>query len=319
VSGSQDKTIKVWDVTNGKLSLGPLVGHTLSVVSVSFSPDGKLIASGSNDSSVQVWRADTGYNRLGPFRGHTAGVNSIAFSPDGKRVASGSHDHDIRVWDVVTGQTVAGPFTGHTAGVKSVVFSPDGTRIASGSCDLSVRVWDAATGNPVSGPPNCFAGHTHVINCVVYSPDGKWIASCSDTLQVFDAETGHSVMRPVMEANVVISIAFSPDGKKIALSAFDNHIRIYEIRSIRITNCHGDGPSPVSPSPLLHSLPSPPKPIQYEPGGLPPYTGHDTEMQLGLLANSIEDHRRANQDYHNEGFDAYLETMYAWTGPTPQM
>ncbi len=76
-----------------------LEGHTSNVSSVSFSPDGTLIASGSSDDTIRLWDASTG-EELHSLKGHTLGVNSVSFSPDGTRIASGSSDDTIRLWDV---------------------------------------------------------------------------------------------------------------------------------------------------------------------------------------------------------------------------
>src|SRR6202021_2527619 len=118
--GSEDCTIRVWDVDTGRVVSGPFEGHTGGVNSVAFSPNGKHIVSGSNDSTIRVWDVDTGRGVSGPFRGHTDGVNSVAFSTDGTHIVSGSKDNTIRVWDVDTGRVVSGPFEGHTDGVNSV-------------------------------------------------------------------------------------------------------------------------------------------------------------------------------------------------------
>ncbi|KAJ7854836.1 hypothetical protein B0H14DRAFT_3648960 [Mycena olivaceomarginata] len=87
----------------------PLAGHTGSVWSVAFSPDGARIASGSHDSTVRVWDTATGQQVGEPLAGHTGSVWSVAFSPDGTRIASGSHDRTVRVWDTATGQQVGEP------------------------------------------------------------------------------------------------------------------------------------------------------------------------------------------------------------------
>src|SRR5438105_565359 len=85
-----------------------LTGHTDSVWSVAFSPDGKRIVSGGRDQTVKVWDAQTGTETLS-LKGHTDWVNSVAFSPDGKRIASGSggglnKTGEVKVWDAQTGK-----------------------------------------------------------------------------------------------------------------------------------------------------------------------------------------------------------------------
>src|SRR6266702_2046592 len=120
VSGSYDRTIRVWNATTGETAAGPLTGHTSSVNSVAFSPDGQRIVSGSYDQTIRVWNAITGETVAGPFTGHTSSVLSAAFMPDGQRIVSVSDDRTIRVWNAMTGETGAGPFTGHTDWVLSV-------------------------------------------------------------------------------------------------------------------------------------------------------------------------------------------------------
>ena len=141
VSGSVDKTIRVWNVTTGQCVAGPFQGHTEMVTSVAYSPDGSHIVSGSLDKTIRVWNATTGQCVANLFQGHTENVTSIAYSPSGNHIVSGSDDKTIRVWNATTGQCVAGPFQGHTSHVTSVVYSPDGDHIISGSYDNSIKVW----------------------------------------------------------------------------------------------------------------------------------------------------------------------------------
>jgi WD40 repeat protein len=105
VSGSDDRTIRVWSAMTGETAAGPFTGHTHSVNSVAFSRDGRHIVSGSSDRTIRVWNAMTGETAAGPFTGHTGSVNSVAFSPDGQHIVSGSFDQTIRVSNVTIGKT----------------------------------------------------------------------------------------------------------------------------------------------------------------------------------------------------------------------
>ncbi|KAG6328615.1 hypothetical protein ID866_10474, partial [Astraeus odoratus] len=117
VSGSLDKTIRVWDAHTGSQIGSPIEGHTNVVWSVAFSPDGRWIVSGSGseDKTIRIWDAHTGSQIGSPFEGHTGQVLSVAFSSDGRWIVSGSVDRTIRVWDAHTGSQIGSPFEGHTS------------------------------------------------------------------------------------------------------------------------------------------------------------------------------------------------------------
>jgi WD40 repeat protein len=82
VSGSLDKTLRLWDADTGRLIGDPLTGHTTEIFSVALSPGGHRLVSGGGDGTVRLWDADTGRLLGGPFTGHTNSVWSVAFSPE---------------------------------------------------------------------------------------------------------------------------------------------------------------------------------------------------------------------------------------------
>ena len=123
VSGSDDKTMRVWDAATGA-ELLCLRGHKWSVMSVAFDFQGRRIVSGLGDKTVRIWDAATGaeLHRLG---GHAGWVVSVAFDPQGRRIVSGSGDGMVRVWDAATGaelDCLRGQE--HKYGVKSFAFDP---------------------------------------------------------------------------------------------------------------------------------------------------------------------------------------------------
>jgi WD40 repeat protein len=96
VSGSYDRTVRVWDTSNGQ-GIHCLRGHEYGVHCVAVSNDGRRVVSGSLDSTARVWDTTSG-QEFACLRGHEW-VNSVAWSGDGCRIVSGSKDKTVRVWD----------------------------------------------------------------------------------------------------------------------------------------------------------------------------------------------------------------------------
>ncbi|KAF8690078.1 hypothetical protein AX14_003128 [Amanita brunnescens Koide BX004] len=103
ISGSLDKTIRVWDASTGVEMLPPLRGHDGWIISVAFSPDGCKIISGSFDKTIRVWDIGTGVEMLPPLQGYDDWIISVAFSPDGSKIISRSEDGIVRIRDAGTG------------------------------------------------------------------------------------------------------------------------------------------------------------------------------------------------------------------------
>jgi WD40 repeat protein len=141
-----DGSVRVWDAKLGTC-VAILEGHSESVMSVAYSPDGGNIASGSWDNSVKVWDVMSGV--ITATLKHSNHVDSVTYSPDGKYIASGSWDKTVKVWDAMSGAITA-TLKGHSDKVNSVAYSPDGQYIASWS-DNSVKVWDVSNLLPQAG------------------------------------------------------------------------------------------------------------------------------------------------------------------------
>jgi WD40 repeat protein len=99
VTASDDDTARLWDAASGK-ALVTLKGHTLSVSSAAFSPDGMRVVTASDDDTARLWDAASG-KALVTLKGHTLSVNSAAFSPDGTRVVTASDDGIVKIWRVL--------------------------------------------------------------------------------------------------------------------------------------------------------------------------------------------------------------------------
>jgi WD40 repeat protein len=146
-SGSEDKTVRVWDGTTGR-QLWASDAHKDGIMAVAFSSDAKKLASASKDKTVKLWDVSTA-KELATFVGHKFEGSAVAFSPDGKTVATGGTDKTIKLWDPNTGQERT-TFTGHGSRVAAVAFSPDGRTLATGSWDRTVKLWFAATDEEVN-------------------------------------------------------------------------------------------------------------------------------------------------------------------------
>ena len=223
VSGSDDKTLRLWDAASGA-HLNTFKGHSDSVISVAFSPDGTCVVSGSNDKTLRLWDAVSGA-LLNILEGHSDGIWSVAFSPDGTRIVSGSNDKTLGLWDAVSGAHL-NTLQGHFYGICSVAFSPDGTRIVSGSSDKTLRLWDAVNGAHL----NTLEGHSDWIRSVAFSPDGTCIVSGSNdkTLRLWDAVSGAHLNTVEGHSGWIRSVAFSPDGMYIMSGSSDKTLRQWD-------------------------------------------------------------------------------------------
>jgi len=160
ISGSDDRTIRIWDDKTGAAIGNPLRVHTDCVRSIAYSPDGRHIISGSMDCTIRIWDAETGA-AVGDFlTGHTEWVRSVAYSPDGLHIITGSEDSPFESgMPRLVLQSEIQSVEGHTEWVRSVAYSPDGLHIISRSLDGTIRIWDAETGTAVGGP-------LHGYNCI---------------------------------------------------------------------------------------------------------------------------------------------------------
>jgi len=133
--------IKFWNATSGKY-LFSLPGHKDSVTSISFSNNGKLLASCGVDQTVRIWDLQK-RSEFRTLSGHVGAVNSVVFSKDDSTVLSGGSDATVRLWNVEEGKEKT-KLSGHTNSVRSVAISSDGKLLATGGEDAVIKVWDIA-------------------------------------------------------------------------------------------------------------------------------------------------------------------------------
>ncbi|PSB24622.1 hypothetical protein [Stenomitos frigidus] len=206
-----------------------LEGHSSSVLSVSFSPDGKTLATGSDDNTVKLWDVQAG-RELQTLKGHSSSVYSVSFSPDGKTLATGSVDNTVKLWDVQAGREVQ-TLKGHSSSVWSVSFSPDGKTLATGSADNTVKLWDVQAGRELQ----TLKGHSSSVWSVSFSPDGKTLAtgSADNTVKLWDVQAGRELQTLKGHSSSVWSVSFSPDGKTLATGSADNTVKLWDVQAGR--------------------------------------------------------------------------------------
>ena len=256
-SGSNDKTIKLWDVETGQ-ELTTLNGPDCEVSSVAFSPDGKTLAAGYSWNSIVLWNVVTGRQRVrfDDFRGLWW---SLAFSPDGKTLAEGSGapatepkgaDLWVRLWNTETGKLQA-TFEGHRDSVQSVAFSPDGKTLVSSCMDRTIKLWDVESDRLRA----TLKGHKGCVSSVAFSPDGKTLASASDdnTIKLWDMETATLTATFGGHSGGVFWVAYSPNGKTLASTGgWDKTIKLWDAatgRELATLKGHTATVTPVAFSP----------------------------------------------------------------------
>jgi len=184
VSGSDDGTIRVWDVESGDTVLGPIkTGH--KVYAVIYSPDTTKIATGGyNENALKIWDAKTG-NLLSTIK-HDFIVYSFAWTSDQKKLITGSYT-SIRIFDTATWQQIA-ILEGHTHNILCLSLFQNGRLLASVSDDGTARLWNLDTNLPV-GPP--LLQHGDSVRSAALSNDGKLlVTSCADkNAYVWDIHT----------------------------------------------------------------------------------------------------------------------------------
>uniref|UniRef100_UPI0025896DEC WD40 repeat domain-containing protein n=1 Tax=uncultured Treponema sp. TaxID=162155 RepID=UPI0025896DEC len=225
-SGSDcSHNVKIWNIETGTL-VNELEGHTDTILSITYSPDGRYIASGSRDGTVRLWCALTG-KEIKKFFGHKYGTVVSAFSTNGKFLFAdpfSSNDGETsKIWDIETGKEVVvdglGCFLGYNESKSLCCFRGENS---------TVRIYDTLTGKIVS----ILRGHADFVDSVSYSPDDKYVAtSDGEAIRIWEIKTG----REIKKLNTCTWVkGFSLDGNYIIGQYFDGDYMKWNLKTGKI-------------------------------------------------------------------------------------
>jgi WD40 repeat protein len=204
---------------------GILHGHHGVVDGVSFSPDGRMLASAGDDRTIRLWDPRSHKQIGAPLTGHEGAIHDVAFSPDGRTLASAGDDGTIRLWNVDRHAQIGKPLGRHESTVRDVAFSPDGKTLASGGDDGRIRLWDVDARRPLV----MFASDAGSVTSVAFSPDGRRLASGNDNgVQLWDVRTHARIDSATFPtAASPLAVAFSPDGRTIAAGDSGGNVALW--------------------------------------------------------------------------------------------
>merc|ERR1711983_246315 len=219
LSGSWDKTLRLWDLNAG-ITTRQFVGHTKDVLSVAFSADNRQIVSGARDNTIKLW------NTLGQCKStiqeecHTEWVSNVRFSPNTQNpiIVSCGWDKMVKVWNL-TNCKIKTNHMGHKGYLNTVTVSPDGSLCASGGKDGKAMLWD------LTDDKHLYTLENHdIINSLVFSRNRYWLCAASGpSIKVWDLESKNLVedLRPEVPGSAraeppqVTSLAWSADGQTL--------------------------------------------------------------------------------------------------------
>jgi len=223
ITGIGTAKLALWDQATGKL-LRSLEGHTSSILSATYSPDGKTIATTSYDKTVKLWDSATG-KPVQTFSGHSAYVLAAVFSANGKLVASAGGDKLILVWEAKSGK-VLHTFKEHTTEAPALAWAPGSSvSLAAGDREGMVRIWSMRTGKS-----RLLKGITEIVS-VAWSPDGAQVAGgqADHRLQIWDAVAGKKLftLEEGGSPPAVSAVAWSPNGQLLAAGRGNHTMQLW--------------------------------------------------------------------------------------------
>lgn len=226
-------------------------GHDGAVKSITFSHDGKYIATGGRDKTAKLWEVSTG-REMRTFLGHTGKVSTVCFSPDGKTIATGSNDKTVILWDVATGNKIkkivdynTNRYNEHY--ITSLSISPDKKNIAVGSCKRKVEIFNLATGKLVKEFKVSSNIGTGTGVDIKYSKNGKFLLIGEDNRKavIINIKTGKREKTLKTSESVCggcgTSATFSPDEKQVVAAFGRQGVQLFDTKSGKLLKTFVNG------------------------------------------------------------------------------
>jgi WD40 repeat protein len=237
IQGTDCNNILLWNVDLRKEEI-TLKGHRISpfgrIHSISFSRDGKLLASASQDATIKLWDVLAGeqYASLQ----HQNPVCAVSFSPEGSTLVSGDNKGCVEFWDIKNRLRLDIIQAREISSINSIAFNSDGSMLAvAGNGEwlngIHLQIWDANAKKVI----HLLTGHSDPVKSVVFSPDSQTLASGSEdgSVKIWDVNSGKELLT-LSEKNYqgvvkkITSVAFSPNGQILASSSIDGTITIWK-------------------------------------------------------------------------------------------
>ncbi|KAI9843770.1 MAG: hypothetical protein M1837_006131 [Sclerophora amabilis] len=249
ITGSRDKTVRVWDMktykcikvlanpnepipfsSTAKVDVdvsrsSSTLFHNASILCLQF--DGEILVTGSSDHSCIVWSIKEDYTPVRRLQGHSLGVLDVSF--DDKHIVTCSKDYTACVWDRNSGELLR-LLKGHSGPVNAVQMRGD--LVVSVSGDTLIKLWNLQSGACIKE----FSGHTRGLACTQLSEDSHLIVSGGNdcVIRLWDATNGTNTRELHGHDSLIRSLHFDSDSGRVISGSYDQSIKVYDVKTGRL-------------------------------------------------------------------------------------